>query len=297
HQDDPERRLMYIERIRAYLTREVALRFLASLALALILWALVTLREDPETSRAFADVPVESVALDDSLVLLDEIDPVRVELSGPESDINPIDANAVVATIDFSGVNEPGTYQLPIELDPPDGVWRSSVSPATATVQVERSATEELALVPTVLDLDANSLRSVTVVPDQETVLVTGPSSLVESVSEVVLPVEVSGGTQTFQDIYIPEARDAEGNLVEGVTIAPTAVEATVRVSARGKSVAVLASITGTPATGYEVGDRTINPQFVIVDGNEAILDSLVALTTDPIDVTGADASFNQTVG
>ncbi|MEZ4531937.1 MAG: CdaR family protein [Thermomicrobiales bacterium] len=288
---------MYIERIRAYLTREVALRFLASLALALILWALVTLREDPETSRAFADVPVESVALDDSLVLLDEIDPVRVELSGPESDINPIDANAVVATIDFSGVNEPGTYQLPIELDPPDGVWRSSVSPATATVQVERSATEELALVPTVLDLDANSLRSVTVVPDQETVLVTGPSSLVESVAEVVLPVEVSGGTQTFQDIYIPEARDAEGNLVEGVTIAPTAVEATVRVSARGKSVAVLASITGTPATGYEVGDRTINPQFVIVDGNEAILDSLVALTTDPIDVTGADASFNQTVG
>ncbi|MEZ4505484.1 MAG: CdaR family protein [Thermomicrobiales bacterium] len=98
---------MYIERIRAYLTREVALRFLASLALALILWALVTLREDPETSRAFADVPVESVALDDSLVLLDEIDPVRVELSGPESDINPIDANTVVATIDFSGVNEP----------------------------------------------------------------------------------------------------------------------------------------------------------------------------------------------
>ena len=55
---------MNIERVREYLTREVALRFFASLALALILWALVTLRQDPETTRAFAEVPVQASALD-----------------------------------------------------------------------------------------------------------------------------------------------------------------------------------------------------------------------------------------
>jgi YbbR domain-containing protein len=113
----------------------------------------------------------------------------------------------------------------------------------------------------------------------------------------VVLPVQVSGGTQTFQDVYVPEAHDRAGDVIEGVSIEPAAVSATVRVSARGKSVAVLANITGSPATGYEVADRTVNPQFVIVDGDEAALDSLVALSTEPIDVSGADASFNQTVG
>jgi YbbR domain-containing protein len=147
-----------------------------------------------------------------------------------------------------------------------------------------------------VSDLDENSLRTATVYPDDEQVTVTGPASLIDSIAEVVLPVEVSGGTQTFREVYVPEARDDEGNIVEGVTIDPSAVEATVRVSARGKSVAVLATITGSPAPGYEVAERTINPQFVIVDGDEVALDSLVALSTEPIDVSEADASFNVTV-
>jgi YbbR domain-containing protein len=287
---------MNIDRAREYLTREVALRFLASVALALILWALVTLREDPETNRAYADVPVQALSLDESLVILNEIEPVRVELSGPRSDINPIDASALIANIDFSSVEEPGIYQLPISLVVPDGVWRSEVVPATAAVEVERSESKPFRLAPVVSDLDENSLRTATVYPDDEQVTVTGPASLIDSIAEVVLPVEVSGGTQTFREVYVPEARDDEGNIVQGVTIDPSAVEATVRVSARGKSVAVLATITGSPAPGYEVAERTINPQFVIVDGDEVALDSLVALSTEPIDVSEADASFNVTV-
>jgi YbbR domain-containing protein len=135
------------------------------------------------------------------------------------------------------------------------------------------------------------------VYPEVDQVTVTGPTSLIDSIHEVALPVQVSGGTQTFQGVYVPEAHDDAGEIVEGVSIEPSAVSATVRVSARGKSVAVLANITGSPATGYEVADRTVNPQFVIVDGDESELDSLVALSTEPIDVSGADASFNKTVG
>lgn len=287
---------MSIERVREYLTREVALRLVASLALALILWALVTMRQDPEISRAFAEIPVQASALDSSLVLLDEIDAVRVSVSGPQSDVLPIEAESLVATVDFSGVTEPGSYELPVSVETPEGVWRSTVSPTTATVEIERSESKPFRLVPVVTDLDENSLRSVTVYPDVQQVTVTGPTSLVEAIAQVVLPVEVSGGTQTFENVYIPEARDTDGNPIADVTIDPSAVETTVRVSARGKSVAVLATITGSPAVGYEVADRTINPQFVIVDGDEATLDSLVALTTEPIDVSGADASFTQTV-
>lgn len=287
---------MNADAVRDYLSREVALRFLASLALALILWALVTMREDPETNRAFAEVPVVPVALDDSLVLLHEIDPVRVNLSGPRSDVNPIEVEDLAANVDFSTVGEPGIYQLPIMLEVPDGVWTSDVVPSTVSVELERSISRPFPLVPSITDLDENSLRTATVYPDEEQVNVTGPISLIDSIAQVVLPVEVSGGTQTFQGVYTPEARDRDGNIVEGVTIEPTTVGATVRVSARGKSVAVLPSITGSPAPGYEVADRTVNPQFVTVDGDEAALDSLVALTTEPIDVTGADASFNRTV-
>ncbi|MGC4086008.1 MAG: CdaR family protein [Vicinamibacterales bacterium] len=288
---------MTLERLREFLTREAALRLLASIALALILWALVTLRQDPETSRAFNDVPVQALSLDPSLVIVNELDPVRVQLSGPESDVTPIDGGALVANIDFSSVEEPGVYDLPVTIAKPSGVWNSTVSPATASVVVEQSESKPFRLAPVVTDLDENSLRTVTVYPEVDQVTVTGPTSLIDAIAQVVLPVEVSGGTQTFDDIYVPEARDKDGNVIAGVSIEPAAVSATVRVSARGKSVAVLATITGSPATGYEVADRTVNPQFVIVDGDESVLDSLVALSTEPIDVSGADASFTRTVG
>ena len=288
---------MTTDRLREFLTREVALRLLASAALALILWALVTLRQDPETSRAFNDVPVQALSLDSSLIIVNEIDPVRIQLSGPRSDIAPIDPGALVANVDFSEVDQPGVYDLPVSVLTPSGVWRSTVTPATTSVEVERSESKPFRLAPVVTDLDENSLRTVAVSPEIESVTVTGPSSLIDSISQVALPVEVSGGTQTFQDVYVPEAHDKDGNVVEGVTIEPSAVAATVRVSARGKSVAVLANITGSPATGYEVADRTVNPQYVIVDGDEGVLDSLVALSTEPIDVSGANTSFNRSVG
>jgi YbbR domain-containing protein len=288
---------MSSDRLRQFMTREAALRLLASIALALILWALVTLRQDPETTRAFNDIPVQALSLDSSLVIVNELDPVRVELSGPRSDVVPIDAGAVVANIDFSQISQPGVYELPVAILEPDGVWRSSVSPSTASVVVESSESKAFRLAPVVTDLDENSLRTVTVYPEVDQVTVTGPSSAIDSIQAVMLPVEVSGGTQTFDDVYVPEARDKDGNVVEGVAIEPSAVSATVRVSARGKSVAVLANIVGSPATGYEVADRSVNPQYVIVDGDETVLDSLVALSTEPIDVTGADASFNSEVG
>ncbi|MCO5223178.1 MAG: CdaR family protein [Thermomicrobiales bacterium] len=288
---------MTSERLRElFLTREAALRLLASLALAIILWALVSLRQDPETTRVFTEVPVHATSLDDAMVIVNELEPVRVELSGPRSDVNPIEGSALVANLDFAAVTEPGVYDLPVHLETPKGVWESSVSPPTVSVVVEQSVSKPLPLFPAVADIDENSLRTVTVYPEVDRVTVTGPSSLVDSIDRVVLPVQVSGGSQTFEDVYIPEARDANGQPIEGITIEPSAVAATVRVSARGKSVAVLATITGSPAPGYEIADRTINPQFVVVDGDEDVLDTLVALSTEPVDVTGADASFTQTV-
>ncbi len=287
---------MTAERLREFLTREVAVRLIASIALALILWALVTLRQNPETSRAFNEVPVQALSLDPGLIVVNDIAPVRVRLSGPRSDITPIDAGALVAHIDFAGVDEPGAYDLPVSIERPDGVWKSDISPATASVVIEPLKSRPFRLAPIVTDLDQNSLRTVTVYPEVQQITVTGPSSRIESIAQVVLPVDVTGGTRTFQDVYVPEARDRSGNPVEGVSIEPAAVNATVRVSARGKSVAVLPTIVGAPATGYEVADRTVNPQFVIVDGDENVIDSLVALSTEPIDVTGAEASFNRVV-
>jgi YbbR domain-containing protein len=52
----------------------------------------------------------------------------------------------------------------------------------------------------------------------------------------------------------------------------------------------------GEPAPGYEVVDRTINPSTVLVDGPQGSLDDLVAVSTEPIDVSGATSTVSKRV-
>jgi YbbR domain-containing protein len=287
---------MSTERLGRYFSREVMLRLLASLGLALILWSFVTVQRDPETTKAFADVPVAPANLGNSLVIVSDVKPVDINLSGPESVIEPIEQSEITASVDLSDVTQPGQYEVDLEVEKPGGVWETDIDPKRAMLTIEKVDQREFELSSDVTDLDQSSLRSVDVTPEVERVVVSGPTSALDRIASVVLPVEVSGGTREFEEIFTPEARDTDGDVVGGVRIEPAAVSAKVSVSARGKSVAVLANITGSTAPGYEVVDRTINPQFVIVDGPEDLLDGLVALSTEPIDVTNADASFSSTV-
>jgi YbbR domain-containing protein len=67
-------------------------------------------------------------------------------------------------------------------------------------------------------------------------------------------------------------------------------------VAARGKSVAALVSTQGSAAPGFEVLDRTANPASVIVDGPAELLDQLIAVSAEPVDISGASSSVSSTV-
>ncbi|CAN5754976.1 CdaR family protein [soil metagenome] len=272
-------------------------RLLASIGLALLLWAWVTTLRDPETARTFSAVTVSPINLSQNLVIVNSPSEVQVQVSGPESIIDSVSATQVQAIADLEAVDAPGTYSVPVNVEVPESVWRASAQPSTLGITIEEAATREFPLEVIIADLDASSMRSVDVAPALDVVEVRGPTSAIDRTRSVAITLESSGSSRTFESTFVPQALDESGEPVSGVTIEPETVDAVVTIATRGKSVGVLVATSGSPAPGFEVLDRTANPTTVVVDGPEALLDQLIAVTAEFVEISGATGSVSSTVG
>ena len=131
------------------------------------------------------------------------------------------------------------------------------------------------------------------VTPATQQVEVRGKASLVDQVAHVVLPVNLGDRRDNFEAQFAPEPRDSSGARVNGLTVDPGSVSATVTVERIGRTVSIVPNIQGTPADGYRVGNPRVSPPSVTVDGPAIVLAQLIVVSTVPIDVTGKSEAFS----
>jgi YbbR domain-containing protein len=115
----------------------------------------------------------------------------------------------------------------------------------------------------------------------------------VDQVATVNLPVNLGDRRENFEAQFTPEARDANGARVAGVTIAPNTVTATVAVERVGRTVSIVPNIPGEPPEGYRVRDTSVSPPSVTIDGPAEVLSQLIVVSTTPIDLTGRRETFS----
>ena len=282
--------------ISARVTSSDLIRLGSSLVLALLLWGWVTTREDPERTRSFSNVTVEVGELNGNLVVVSAPPNVLIRIKGPSSVIDDVEASEVAARLDLNEVDQPGSYSVPIVVSAPDGVWSRQSIPARVQIQVEESVAKQFPLTPLVTGDVSPNRRVGQIVPEVSEVTVRGPSSVVDRVGSVILPVMIGNNTRDFEGAFTPIARDKDGQPVTEVEISPNAVKATVPIEAAGKVVAVFANIVGTPAAGLAVLDQAVIPTTVLVDGDPTLLADLISIQTAPVDVTGATGNISQRV-
>jgi YbbR domain-containing protein len=170
------------------------------------------------------------------------------------------------------------------------------VNPTRLPIRVEESVTE-LFVVQTEITGNLDATRQVNAtVADTSELTVVGPRSSVDRVARVIVPIQIENQTRDFTTSVAPQAVDEQGKPIPEVSISPDTVTVNVSIDARGKRVAVLTQLEGSPAQGYEVVDRTINPATVLVDGPDALVDSLISVSTEPIDISGASATLTRRV-
>jgi YbbR domain-containing protein len=284
------------EQIRTSLNRTNLLRLGASLVLALILWGWVSTIEDPKRDRTFADLTVAEQQLQPGLIITTDIPTVRVQIDGPESEVNRVVATSVLPYIDLSDITEAGQYTVDIDLQDLDGLWHTKITPGKLTVTVENQTSKDFPLETEISGESGGTRRIGQVRTVTSTVTVIGAESEVAKVAKVVLPITIENQTRDFVNSFTPVARDAGGNNVDGVTITPNSISATVPISGRGKTVTVIPQTAGEPAEGYSVTNKVANPQTVTVDGPEDVIAGMIAVSAGPVDVQGATATIQGSV-
>jgi YbbR domain-containing protein len=277
-------------------TRSQALRFGISFALAVLIWGWVTDLQDPFRAREIANVPVEIGDLPDTLQIVSTLPDAIVTLRGAESRVQTVDGPALTVEADTAGITEPGTYLVSLEVEV-DDVSDHSVEPREVTIQVDAKVSEIFTLTVSFIDTMDQSRAIGSVVPVVSQVTVTGPTSAVDRIVEVILPVTIEQQSQSYDEAYVPYAVDETEQRVTEVDILPASVMTYVEVQTRGKAVSVIPAISGVPAEGYSVQQRRALPDTIVVDGPLEILNDLLFVNTEPVDVTDSTQSISTRVG
>ncbi len=267
---------------------------LLAFLLAALVWVVAVNEENPvETNKLAQPVPIELLGKpDDMLIIGSVISSTQVELSAPRLTWEKLSARQVRVTADVSDL-APGTYTIALNATTSETNARIlSIEPDEITITLERSATREIPVEVTLLGEPAAGYEAEQPQLSSDTVTVSGPSSAVGRVSGIVARLSIEGLRGDFRGTvnFIPV--DSAGNPVSGVTLTPDSAQVTVPITQREgyRDVAVKLVITGQVASGYQVTNITVAPNFITVASSDPRLVEQMPgfVNTLPLDISGA---------
>lgn len=166
----------------------------------------------------------------------------------------------------------------------------NSKSPAVVEAKVETLSSREMPVkVEMTGELETGTYLSEPTLSN-ETVIVSGPASLVNRVVIVKAEIDAAALKETSQVQAKLICYDAKGNVVKGVST--NIPEITVSYALHDiKQVPIQIDITGTPGNGYQVGEITCTPKYAEVTGSAEDLEKLLYLQLGSIDISGRTSS------
>lgn len=270
---------------------------LLSLALAVVIWFVVSDAQNPPKRGLFAGmIAVQAVNVPQGKAPV-ETAQVQVEITTDADVWDELSIRDFKATVDLSGMTQTQA-NLPVQA----AALRNDVN----IVRVVPSSVD-VVLEPVTTERKPVKINTVAVAPagfsvtDQkvspETVQVSGPQSLVEQTDAVWVDLNLTGTQVSIERDFVLTARDKDGRPVD-VHIEPNTAKVSVTI-ARTEWVLtfpVNPSISGNVAAGYRVAAVEADPPFVNVRGPVDVLQSISVLTTDTIPVDGAESDVQRSV-
>lgn len=270
-----------------------------ALLFAVIIWGVATVEESPSREGYFYDtLPIEMTNRPNNLIVFQKTaERVRVKVRAPLASWDQLQPASFRAVADLAGLNV-GMQQIPIKVQVTDPrVSVIAVEPSEVGVRLEQVKARTFDLRSDVLDAAplGYTFRPPTQSPTQVTV--SGPETLVDQVVEVSADVYLRGAKMPIEREVPVQARDAQGNIVSGLTISPTVALVRVQIEQRVgyKDVSIKTVLKGAPAPGYWVSNVVVNPSTVTIVGSPDILAKIPGfIETVPVDVTNATADISK---
>lgn len=278
-------------------------QFALAILLALTLWTYVSFTTNPTATRNIVTTIERSGLADDLLVVdastglpTDEDLTATVTLSGPQQELGGIAPEDVHATVDLSGVG-PGLAQLPVDVSvDQNGLVRANTSrPAEITLRFAREVAATVPISVTQEGQPPFSFSAGELTQSADQTVVSGPEELVRQVAVARTVINTQGQTRDVAESLPLEPVNADGVVVEGVTLSPDQVRVNIPIVAQVdvQQVSVVPSIDGQPAPGYAVGSIDWSPKIIEVFTSGSVTGTL---KTELIDIGGATGDVTSTV-
>lgn len=290
---------MDIARLRP--TRSVLLRMVLSVILAVLLWGWVTSLADPDETRSLPNTPVSYGVPGDGLVVSTTEIVASVTATGPASVMDDLTSRNLALTLDLGGIDQPGTYIVPIVPIEQERFIDYRVTPSTASIVVDEMISEVFPITIRTVPEDLTDRQVLGQRLSAPEVTISGPRSIMETINAARVDIDIAGQNGQIAIRAPVYAVTTDGNRLDSstqnVNITPSIVEASLDVRSIGREVTILTSVTGSPAEGYEQRTSTTTPRTVTVAGPPAVLENLTFVETEPVDITGATQNVSVDVG
>ncbi|MBI2760714.1 MAG: hypothetical protein HYX51_04730 [Chloroflexi bacterium] len=303
--DPPKRPVQSDIRNRARDTAVIVSLALLSLCLATVLWVVVRTNQNPP-DRIIVTLRLDAVDGLPSNFQATSYSPeeIDVTISGPRNQLSDLKPNQFTARVNIPGLEalaegkQEFTAEGRIRVDGQGSKVLAQPSVVTATVRFERQDRREVKIQPKSAGSLSVGIESEGITAEEAIAVVTGTRGNLNAVETVVAEVSLDGQAVSFSKSVPLQARDRDGRTVGNVTVQPQTVTVNVKLKQNFYSRQVVVNVVprGRPKIGYTVTATRVEPQMVTVFGLIDQINALAGISTDAIDIEGADRDVTRPV-
>ena len=288
------------------LTRRLWLKIL-SLILALILWTYIISTNTSRTrTKSFSGISVGTGSVSElssralslaTNVTVDYAEAIDVKVEVPQSQYSQLEAENITLTADFTGITAAGKYEVPLVGNSTYGTI-TRLSPSTILVTIEDQVSRNVSVELEIINADdedywyASSAATV----EPKVITVSGPASIMRSVSRAVVQVDVSTRTTSLRRGYTTVSfKDSNDNDIptQLLTVSTRASIVSLDIYPKKKLELYVDETQLHVPEGYQVTSVTLQPEAVVVAGSTDLLSSLDSLSVDVSDMPDASGTHS----
>jgi YbbR domain-containing protein len=266
-------------RFPGFITRNFRLKALSAV-LALITWTVVVYANNPPDSRSFTvGIPGQPSG---SFVMVNPIMPLSLRITGTRDHIQAFDPSTnLTVKADFTAITKAGLQNIPLTVQNNDRDVQLDTPPTTVQVDVDELSTKQV-------DISANikvgpppGFLPGTPQLNQPSVVVSGGKRVLQQALHAKVDIDLHDNRTNFDAVLPVVLLDAAGNTITNLGVTPPSVHVTVEVSPSltSRAVPVIVTTVGTPATGHILTGLAVDPQTVVLQGPQDVLNTINSIT------------------
>jgi YbbR domain-containing protein len=264
--------------------------------LALTVWILAVIAADPDETRLYPRaIPLEVIGQDPRLIVTGSLPrQVNLTLRAPQSVWARLldEESQIRAVIDLAG-REAGEHTVPVDVQIALSPARKiSQTPETIRLTLEPLASRSLPLEIIVAGQPPIGYQAGAAEPNPTEVTITGPASIVEQAEKAQAEVRIDGSRSNVVLDATIRVLDAEGNILNGITLNPEKTIVQVPVTQQGgyRDIAVKVVVRGQVANGYRLTYISVFPPAITVfSGDPTLVSALPGFVeTEPLNLNDA---------